>query len=256
VGNNGSVNENVAAGAIIIDLNATDVDGDTVSYYFKDGDGTHVQTTADGNFTIDVDTGVVTTARAFDFENDGASLSFTAFAGDGNGGEDSGTYTVPVGNVAAEIQVVDFEDTPYAPIPDGYAGFNWDSNNSPYFADDSDTDVYGGHSGSLFAISPNNELAWNAYAGQNTVIARADGSHFNLISKDFISSIPTTGADQLRVSSYDDGVYKQEAFVDINRTTFTTLELNWDDIDTLYIDVITDEYQGLGFWGMDNLVIT
>src|SRR5215211_4871313 len=76
----GSVNENVAAGAIIIDLNATDVDGDTVSYYFKDGDGTHVQTTADGNFTIDVDTGVVTTARAFDFENDGASLSFTAFA--------------------------------------------------------------------------------------------------------------------------------------------------------------------------------
>ncbi len=93
----GSENENTAAGAVIVDLNATDVDGDTVSYYLKDTSGARVQT--NGDFTIDSATGVVTTARAFDFETDGPSKALTVFAGDDKGGEDSGVYTVSIGNM-------------------------------------------------------------------------------------------------------------------------------------------------------------
>jgi hypothetical protein len=48
---------------------------------------------------------VITTARALDYETDGASLTFIAYAGDGKGGEDSGTYTIGVGNVGEGVQV-------------------------------------------------------------------------------------------------------------------------------------------------------
>ena len=85
--------ENTAAGFRVADLDATDVDGNTITYYFKSALGTHVQT--DGNFVIDAATGVVTTARSFDYETTGPALGFTAFASDGMA-EDSATYTVPV----------------------------------------------------------------------------------------------------------------------------------------------------------------
>jgi VCBS repeat-containing protein len=85
--------ENTAAGFQVADLNATDVDGDPIAYYFKSATGTHVQT--DGNFRIDPVTGVVTTARVFDYETVGPVLGFTAYAGDGVA-EDSATYAVPI----------------------------------------------------------------------------------------------------------------------------------------------------------------
>lgn len=88
-----SVVENTAAGFKVADLDATDVDGDPITYYFKAANGMHVQT--DGNFNIDAATGVVTTARVFDYEVTGPALGFTAYAGDGTA-EDSATYTVPI----------------------------------------------------------------------------------------------------------------------------------------------------------------
>ena len=119
-----SVDENTGPGLEVVDLDATDAESDPVSYYFKAANGIdHLQTSPDGNFAIDAASGAVTTLRAFNYEVDGSSLSFTAFAGDGNG-EDSGTYTVPIRNVS-ETRVVDFATAPSnQPVADGFSGFN------------------------------------------------------------------------------------------------------------------------------------
>jgi Ca2+-binding RTX toxin-like protein len=73
--------EDLAVGSPIgITASSTDPDGDTVSYYFKDGAGNAVQTL--GNFTIDAATGVVTLAAPLDYET-ASSYSLRIYAGDG-----------------------------------------------------------------------------------------------------------------------------------------------------------------------------
>lgn len=92
------VSEGAPAGVQVADLDATDPDGDAVSYYFKATSGVHVQ--SDGNFNIHPTTGIVTTARSFDDASAGNALHFTAYAGDGSA-ETSTTYAVPVELAAA-----------------------------------------------------------------------------------------------------------------------------------------------------------
>jgi VCBS repeat-containing protein len=85
--------ENTAAGFQVADLNASDVDGDPIAYYFKSATGAHIQ--SNDNFRIDPVTGMVTTARPYDYETMGPTLGFTAYASDGTV-EDSATYLVPI----------------------------------------------------------------------------------------------------------------------------------------------------------------
>jgi hypothetical protein len=90
-----SVAENSAAGAPVgITARATDVDtGDTLTYHLGQGAQT------DGRFAVDANTGVVTTARALDYETDGASLGLTVWAKDATGAEISTAFSVAVTNV-------------------------------------------------------------------------------------------------------------------------------------------------------------
>lgn len=91
-----SVAESLAVGSAIgISAQATDPDGDTLTYYFKDGDGHAVQTL--GNFTIDASTGVVTLASALDYET-ATSHTLTVYASDGVE-ESHSDFTVNVVNV-------------------------------------------------------------------------------------------------------------------------------------------------------------
>lgn len=224
-----SVDENTAAGYQVADLDATDLDGDPISYYFKAENGDHVQ--SDGNFDIDATTGVVTTARVFDFEDDGGNLSFTAFAGAGDA-EDSGTYAVPIRNVA-ETQVIDFAGTVMnTDIPDGYKGFNWDSVRS------------------VFA-SPN-EQVWNLGADRAS-FETSDGTNFNLVSLKLFSESVTL----VRLTAYEDGLAKYPSVdVDLSGSGFSdqvTATLDWTGIDKITIDVITSS--GDNVWYMDDIVI-
>jgi VCBS repeat-containing protein len=92
-----TLTEDAATGiAVGIDADATDPEGDPISYYFKDGLGVAVQTL--GNFTIDAVTGVITLTSALDYET-ATSHNLTVYAGDG-ADESSTVFTVTVTNVA------------------------------------------------------------------------------------------------------------------------------------------------------------
>jgi hypothetical protein len=240
-----SVDENVAAGVQVADLNATDADlGDAISYYFKDLSGVHVQTTLDGNFSIDATTGVVTTLNAFpNYEIDAASRSFTAFAGDSHGAEDSGLYTVQVRNVA-ETDVVDFNDFygiyfGNVPLPDGYDGFNW-FGNSP-------ADISGGFP---FVAGSGGGVAWNNNTGVDSWFTRADGTNFDLMSLDFASF--GTEIQQVQLIAYDKSHNQMfDDVIDVNGSqTLTKTELNWENVSEVHVLVT----EGTGTWVMDNIV--
>lgn len=96
-GASATVAEDLAVGSAIgLDADASDGDGDTVSYHFKDGDGNFVQTL--GSFTIDAATGVVTLSTALDYET-AASHVLRIYASDGTDSSYS-DFTVNVTNVA------------------------------------------------------------------------------------------------------------------------------------------------------------
>ena len=89
--------EDAAVGIDVgIDADATDPEGDPITYYFKDGLGVAVQTL--GNFTIDAVTGVITLSSALNYET-ATSHNLTVYAGDGSD-ESSTVFTVTVTNVA------------------------------------------------------------------------------------------------------------------------------------------------------------
>ena len=89
--------EDAAVGvAVGIDANSTDAEGDSVSYYFRNGLNVAVQTL--GNFTINASTGVITLTNALNYET-ATSHNLTVYAGDG-ADESSTVFTVTVTNVA------------------------------------------------------------------------------------------------------------------------------------------------------------
>jgi Ca2+-binding RTX toxin-like protein len=95
-----SISEHLTVGSAIgITANSTDVDGDGVQYYFKDGDGNRTQ--ALGFFIIDATTGIVTLANEVNFEL-AASHSIKVFASDGTL-ESSSSFTVDVQNVVEHL---------------------------------------------------------------------------------------------------------------------------------------------------------
>jgi Ca2+-binding RTX toxin-like protein len=105
-----SISEHLELGSAIgIDANASDVDGDSVEYYFKDASGLRSQTS--GHFAIDALTGVVTLATNVNYELS-TSHTLTIWASDGQL-ESSSTFTVNVENVdehlfTAQADTVDF----------------------------------------------------------------------------------------------------------------------------------------------------
>jgi len=152
---------------------------------------------------------------------------------------------------------VDFEDiTTQAQLPDGYGGLNWASSGTPSGLA---TDVYAGPPSTLFSIASDNEVAFNALAGQNTVIARADQTdNFTLKSLDLVNA-QHDGANQLLITGYNDGVATEHVLVDLTQY-LTTTTLNWTDIDTIHIDVVAGSITGptgvtSGYWGMDDLIL-
>lgn len=96
-GNTGpfSVTENVAIGTFVGSVSAPDPDGgSTVAYAITGGN-------AAGDFTINAQTGVITTAGAIDFESI-PSYNLTVQASDGMGGLDTTPVTINVGNIVDE----------------------------------------------------------------------------------------------------------------------------------------------------------
>ena len=69
-----------------------------------------------------------------------------------------------------------------------------------------------------------------------------------------------SGANQLRITGYDGALLKETADMTLTES-LTTHVLNWEEIDSIHIDVIGGTYQGdqtaivSGFWGMDNLIV-
>jgi len=95
-----NVAENAAAGTLVgITARASDVDaGDTLTYHFKDNSGNYIQN--NGRFTIDAATGEVRTARAFDYETDGATQGLTIWAKDSQSAATSQSFTVGLTDVS------------------------------------------------------------------------------------------------------------------------------------------------------------
>jgi len=224
------VDENVAYGSelpggFLTQLTAADAaDGDQVSYYFKNSSG---PTQTIGIFHINADTGVVTTTRPLDYEVDGASVSFTAFAGDGKGGEDSGLYTVQVRNVADENHTVDFTQNGdlgvNVAIPPGYGGFDWS----------------GIKSGFTSAAYSDVADSW---------FERSDGSTFDLISL----KLADYGVHEVKLTAYDyNGLVIDSTTVPLGFSLAEgTTTLNWSNIARLHIEATS----GSDYWVMDDLL--
>lgn len=85
-----SVDENVPAGTEVYDANATDADGDTITYSLSGADA--------ASFTINATTGEVTINASPDFEADG-TYNFTVTANDGNGGTDTQDVVLTVNDL-------------------------------------------------------------------------------------------------------------------------------------------------------------
>ncbi len=108
-----SISEHLALGSVIgLDADATDPEGDTVSYFFRDGGGNAVQTL--GAFTIDAATGVVTLSAPVNFEL-ATSHTLTIYAGDGSA-ESSSVFNVAVENVVEHLFTPGNDGTAAAPI--------------------------------------------------------------------------------------------------------------------------------------------
>ena len=138
-----TVAENLAIGGNVgIDANATDPDGDTLAYYFKDGSGNAVQTL--GHFTIDAATGVVTLATALDYET-ATGFSLTIYASDGIAESSSG-FTVNVSNVV---------EHPFTESGDGSLASPVDFNAMPNGAYDFDSSRYSALGGDDYVRLPN-----------------------------------------------------------------------------------------------------
>jgi hypothetical protein len=149
--------------------------------------------------------------------------------------------------------VIDFEDTDYAPLPEPYAGFSWDSVNSPYANDDS-ADIYGGNP-NIYTMPSDNELGWNGFAGQSSTMSQTSGANFDLVSLELIDdNIIGTEANQLLIQGWDDGVLEQSMSIDLDQA-LTEYVLNWQDIDTVTFDVTAGDYYGSGWWAMDNVTV-
>ena len=97
-----NVNENVAVGTAVGTVAATDIDGSGVAFgqqrYWFSNSGTASLTSADGRFTINNNTGVITTAQALNYETF-TGTSYTVIARDnlGNAGYNQASSTVTIG---------------------------------------------------------------------------------------------------------------------------------------------------------------
>lgn len=146
-----SISEHLAVGSEIgIDADSTDPEGDTVSYFFRDGGGVAVQTL--GAFTIDAVTGVVTLTAPVNYEL-ATSHSLTIYAGDGSA-ESSTVFTVDVENVVEHL---------FTPGNDGTTASPIDFNALPAGAYDYDGAQYNALSGDDYVILP--DLATSALPG-------------------------------------------------------------------------------------------
>lgn len=97
---NSTVAENQPAGTVVGTLSATDSPTDTLTYALVDDAG--------GRFTVDPQTGVITTAAAFDFESGVTSYSVVARVTDSAGLNSTTTLTIAVTNVnEAPVAVAD-----------------------------------------------------------------------------------------------------------------------------------------------------
>jgi hypothetical protein len=170
-------------------------------------------------------------------------------------------------NIAiGENMGVDFEGVDTVPLVNGYGGLNWDSSNGVLAG--LTPDIYGYDTndfsgGQLFDIAPTNEIAWNAGAGQNTVISAINpADNFTFVSLDLINDQRPLGwgANQLRITGYDGTSAIETADITLTES-LTTHVFNWEGIDSIHIDVIGGTFQGdqtaisSGFWGMDNLIV-
>jgi VCBS repeat-containing protein len=146
-----SISEHLAVGSVIgIDANATDPEGDTVAYFFRDALGNRQQ--ALGFFTIDAATGIVTLATAVNFEL-ATAHSLTIYASDG-AKESSTSFAVAVTNVVEHL---------FTPSNDGTASNPIDFNALAAGAYDYDGAQYDALAGDDFVILP--DLATSALPG-------------------------------------------------------------------------------------------
>jgi len=174
IGVNATIAEDLAVGSEIgLDADSTDAEGDTLSYYFKDGIGNPVQTL--GLFTVDASTGVVTLAGAINYEM-ATNHSLTIFVSDG-AAEASTTFNVTVTNIVEHL---------FTPNNDGTAGTPIDFNALPDGAYDFDGAQYDALAGNDFVYLPNlatvdagnpwdYNRTFNASAG-NDVVQGGDGN--------------------------------------------------------------------------------
>ncbi|HEX8573846.1 MAG TPA: cadherin domain-containing protein [Allosphingosinicella sp.] len=102
-----AVNENVALGALVGTVTATDLDSaghpfGQQSYHFLNG-GVASATSSDGRYAIDSETGAITTAKALDHETMTAAVAYTVVARDNAGNtpfnQSSTTVTIGVSNL-------------------------------------------------------------------------------------------------------------------------------------------------------------
>jgi len=215
-----AVNENVAIGTVVgITTNATDADAttNTVTYSLFGNDG--------GNFTIDANTGVVTTAAALNRETLGASRNITVRATSADGSTADTVFTIAIN---------DLDEFDIGPINDLVSNPNAVAENSATgtivnyqaFTFDADATM----NGVVYSLddNANGRFAIDAVSGMVTV---ADGSRLNFeantghsivvraTSDDGSSFVATVGIAVLNVNERPIalGDYYTTTFIDVLR---------------------------------------
>ena len=85
-----SINEEEGVGFVVVDIDATDADGDALTYEITGPAGT--------SFSIDSSTGVITTSRNFDFEMGDSSFMIMVKVSDGSL-EDTAPVSITINNI-------------------------------------------------------------------------------------------------------------------------------------------------------------
>lgn len=167
---------------------------------------------------------------------DHASDHFTVLSKDGTAKDVAISVN---GKAALASSVIDFEDVVvtggYAPIPDGYKGFNWDVSHglNAYVLNANSLPGTGYQLGS---IHPGNYVAFNPYGYSPTDIHKTNGTDFTF------SKVYVTGAwqvDQVTFEGFNHGILVgTTGQMAISNTSPTLVEVHWGPIDDLHITTV------------------
>ncbi len=215
------VYENAGNGTLVMVVNASDLDGDTMSFSLTDDAG--------GRFAIDEDTGHITVADGslLNFEDE-TSHSITVEANDGNGGTSTETFTIGVFNIneAATITGTDTgdvtEDEAATLTASGSLNVTDPDANQSEFTAETVNGTYG-----ILTINADGDWTYEADNTQSAIQSVGDGetvrdriqvrsvggtTHTIVITLNGVNDAPTTDNNSLILANGDNYTFSADDF--------------------------------------------